>query len=90
MIANVFSVLMAALGGAAALRVSVHYLAKPKGLLDWAVQLSGALTVAIFIFFLTWGHWQKPPVPPGATEPATAPDDSSVAENTGERPPPGA
>lgn len=56
---------------AATLYVSIRYLAKPHGFMDWMVQLTGA-TIAGFIgFFLMWGHWQSPvggqEVPPAAT-----------------------
>ena len=45
---------------AATLYVSIRYLAKPHGFMDWLVQLTGA-TIASFVgFFLMWGHWQSP------------------------------
>jgi hypothetical protein len=59
-LANICSSLLAAGAGVATLLVSVHYLAPPSGWIDWAVQLCGAATVAIFVFFLSWGHWQSP------------------------------
>jgi hypothetical protein len=45
---------------AATLYVSIRYLAKPHGLMDWTVQLTGATIAAIIGFFLMWGHWQSP------------------------------
>ncbi len=60
-IGNIISTVMALLTAAATLYLSVHYLAKPHGWIDWMVQLSGAGTTAIIIFFLVWGHFQKTP-----------------------------
>jgi hypothetical protein len=61
---NVLSSAMALLTAIATLYLSVHYLAKPNGWIDWMVQLSGAATTAIIIFFLVWGHFQKTPTLP--------------------------
>ena len=58
---NIFSSALALLTALATLYLSVHYLAKPNGWIDWMVQLSGAATTAIIIFFLVWGHFQKTP-----------------------------
>ncbi|MGC9259974.1 MAG: hypothetical protein ACP5I8_07855 [Phycisphaerae bacterium] len=58
---NAFSWAMAIGTAAATLYLSVHYLARPQGWMDWMVQLSGAATTAIIIFFLVWGHFQKTP-----------------------------
>ena len=63
-IGNIVSGIMALLTAAATLYLSIHYLAKPHGWIDWMVQLSGAATTAIIIFFLTWGHFQKTPIVP--------------------------
>ena len=63
-IGNVVSSALALLTAVATLYLSIHYLAKPNGWIDWMVQLSGAATTAIIIFFLTWGHFQKPPTVP--------------------------
>ena len=63
-IGNTLSWIMAILTAAATLYLSIHYLAKPQGWIDWIVQLSGAATTAIIIFFLVWGHFQKPPILP--------------------------
>ncbi len=55
----------AALGAAgASMYVSVRYLAPPKGLTDWTIQITGATTAGIFAFFLVWGHFQEIPRPP--------------------------
>ncbi len=66
---------IAALGASAAsMYVSVRYLAPPKGLTDWAIQLVGALTAGIFVFFLVWGHFQRPPqIPPDPADAADIP-----------------
>ena len=45
---------------AATLYVSIRYLAKPHGIMDWTVQLTGATIAAVIGFFLMWGHWQSP------------------------------
>lgn len=45
---------------AATLYVSIRYLAKPHGFMDWMVQLTGATIAAFIGFFLMWGHWQSP------------------------------
>jgi hypothetical protein len=45
---------------AATLYVSIRYLAKPHGFMDWTVQLTGATIAAVIGFFLMWGHWQSP------------------------------
>ncbi len=71
-IGNIVSGIMALLTAAATLYLSIHYLAKPHGWIDWMVQLSGAATTAIIIFFLTWGHFQKTPIVPGQQKPAPA------------------
>ena len=63
---NIFSSALALLTALATLYLSVHYLAKPNGWIDWMVQLSGAATTAIIIFFLVWGHFQKTPNLPSA------------------------
>jgi ABC-type Fe3+-siderophore transport system permease subunit len=63
-IGNVVSTALALLTAVATLYLSIHYLAKPHGWIDWMVQLSGAATTAIIIFFLTWGHFQKTPAQP--------------------------
>lgn len=56
---------VAALGAAAAsMYVSVRYLAPPKGLTDWTIQITGAAAAGIFAFFLVWGHFQEIPRPP--------------------------
>ncbi|MCL5946204.1 MAG: hypothetical protein M1472_05045 [Planctomycetes bacterium] len=60
-IGNAFSWVLAILTAMATLYLSVHYLARPQGWMDWMVQLSGAATTAIIIFFLAWGHFQKTP-----------------------------
>ena len=53
----------AALGAAgASMYVSVRYLAPPKGLTDWTIQITGATTAGIFAFFLVWGHFQEIPL----------------------------
>ena len=63
-IANTIST-VAALGAAcASMYVSVRYLAPPKGLTDWTIQITGATTAGIFAFFLVWGHFQEIPRPP--------------------------
>lgn len=55
---------LAALGAAgASMYVSVRYLAPPKGLTDWTIQITGATTAGIFAFFLVWGHFQEIPRP---------------------------
>lgn len=74
MIGNVLSSALALLTAIATLYLSVHYLAKPNGWIDWMVQLSGAATTAIIIFFLVWGHFQKTPNLPAA------PADSTTAQ----------
>ncbi len=71
-IGNIVSGIMALLTAAATLYLSIHYLAKPHGWIDWMVQLSGAATTAIIIFFLTWGHFQKTPVVPAQQSSAPA------------------
>ncbi len=63
-IGNVISLTAALLTAVATLYLSVHYLARPRGWIDWMVQLSGAATTAIIIFFLVWGHFQKIPTAP--------------------------
>lgn len=63
-IGNILSWGMALLTAVATLYLSVHYLARPNGWMDWMVQLSGAATTAIIIFFLVWGHFQKTPTSP--------------------------
>jgi protein-S-isoprenylcysteine O-methyltransferase Ste14 len=60
-IGNTISSVLALLAGVATLFLSVHYLAPPRSAMDWAVQLSGAATCGIIIFFLVWGHFQKTP-----------------------------
>ncbi len=56
---------VAALGASGvSMYVSVRYLAPPKGLTDWTIQLTGAATAGIFAFFLVWGHFQEIPRPP--------------------------
>lgn len=71
-IGNIVSGIMALLTAVATLYLSIHYLAKPHGWIDWMVQLSGAATTAIIIFFLTWGHFQKTPVAPAQENSAQA------------------
>ena len=67
-IGNIVSGIMALLTATATLYLSIHYLAKPHGWIDWMVQLSGAATTAIIIFFLTWGHFQKTPIVPASQQ----------------------
>ncbi len=71
LIGNILGWGMALLTAVATLYLSVHYLAKPNGWMDWMVQLSGAATTAIIIYFLVWGHFQKSPTIPenGLSEP---------------------
>ena len=64
LIGNILGWGMALLTAVATLYLSVHYLAKPNGWMDWMVQLSGAATTAIIIYFLVWGHFQKSPTIP--------------------------
>ncbi|GEM_PF-3280523 len=59
-VCGVFSMATALAFFAATLYVSIRYLAKPHGFMDWAVQLTGATIAAIIGFFLMWGHWQSP------------------------------
>ena len=69
----------AALGAAGvSLYVSVRYLAPPKGLTDWTIQLTGAATAAIFVFFLVWGHFQEIPTPPSDEPPPENPGPASA------------
>lgn len=56
---NIISGSFAALAGLATFYVSVKVLSAPESPLDWIVQSCAGLTVAIIIFFLTWGHFQK-------------------------------
>ncbi len=62
-ICGVLSALTAAAFFAATLYVSIRYLAKPHGIMDWTVQLCGASIAAVIGFFLMWGHWQSPTPP---------------------------
>ena len=81
-IGNVLSWAMALLTAVATLYLSIHYLAKPHGWIDWMVQLSGAATTAIIIFFLTWGHFQKTPVAPARQ--GSTPGDQGAWKVTGD------
>jgi cytochrome b561 len=85
-IGDVISSLVAIFVGLAALMMSIRYLARPQGILDWSVQLCGATTVGIIIFFLCWGHFQKSPQPTSKEAPmpeaTTAGNHSSGAPDT--------
>ncbi len=59
-ICQVVSLTGAALCALMTLYLSIRYLAAPHDLLDWAVQICAALVVAIIIYFLIWGHFQRP------------------------------
>jgi len=77
-ICNVLSTLAALFTGVLALLMSIHYLAPPHSAMDWVVQLSGAATVGIIIFFLVWGHFQDvPQVPPKPVEPVKPAENKS-------------
>lgn len=71
-IGDLVSTLLAVFMGLTALLLSIRYLARPQGMLDWAVQLSGAATVALIIFFLVWGHFQRTPRPKPLVRPDAA------------------
>jgi len=74
----VVSTTAALLAGIATLFLSVHYLAPPRSTMDWAVQLSGATTCGIIIFFLIWGHFQDiPQIPPQTPPPEESPTKTS-------------
>ncbi len=53
--------------GALALVASVHYLSRPSSVFDWTVQISGAITAGLIVFFLFWGHFQSTPAVPATT-----------------------
>jgi hypothetical protein len=59
-VCGILSMATAAAFFAATLYVSIRYLAKPHGIMDWTVQLTGATIAAVIGFFLMWGHWQSP------------------------------
>ena len=59
-VCGILSMATAAAFFAATLYVSIRYLAKPHGIMDWTVQLTGATIAGIIGFFLMWGHWQSP------------------------------
>ena len=59
-ICQVVSLTGAALCALMTLYLSIRYLAAPHDLLDWAVQICAALVVAIIVYFLIWGHFQRP------------------------------
>lgn len=69
--ANLFSWTLALLAGAVTLFVSIRYLTAPDRLFDWIIQICAGLTVGIIVFFLSWGHFQKPPTPNHPTPPRT-------------------
>jgi len=56
---NTVASVFALVAGLATFYVSVKVLSAPDTPLDWVVQGCAGLTVAIIIFFLTWGHFQK-------------------------------
>ena len=81
-IGDVISSLVAIFVGLAALMMSIRYLARPQGVLDWSVQLCGAATVGIIIFFLCWGHFQKTPKP-ARKQSVTAEPNTSASQTSG-------
>ncbi len=72
-IGDVVSLFAAVFMALVALLMSIRYLARPQGILDWSVQLCGAATVGIIIFFLCWGHFQKIPKPAQKPSPLPQP-----------------
>ncbi len=78
-IADCISTAAALCAAGGSLYVSVRYLAPPKGLTDWTIQLTGATTAAICVFFLVWGHFQEIPTPPPDDQPAENPAASSAS-----------
>jgi hypothetical protein len=58
-VAIIVPTLFALAGGAVAMYGNIHFLKKPETSLDWIVQLCGALTIGIIIFFIVWGHFQE-------------------------------
>ncbi len=62
-VANTVATSFACAAGLFAMWASARYLRAPAGLLDWAILLFSGLMTGTFIFFLTWGHFQKDPTP---------------------------
>jgi uncharacterized sodium:solute symporter family permease YidK len=77
-IGDVVSSLVAIFMALVALLMSIRYLARPQGILDWSVQLCGAATVGIIIFFLCWGHFQRTPKP--AAKKSPMPESTSTSD----------
>jgi ABC-type amino acid transport system permease subunit len=60
LIAIIFSAVLGAMMGCLAFYITIMWLTAPETLLEWAVQVCSGLTVAIVVFFLSWGHFQDP------------------------------
>ncbi len=55
--------MLAVLVGLFTIYLSYTKLKEPQIPLDWAALFFSGLTTAIIAFFVTWGHFQKDPVP---------------------------
>jgi hypothetical protein len=65
LIANTVATTFAVAVGLFAIWASKTYLRSPSNLLDWTVLLFSGFMTGTFVFFLTWGHFQKDPLPDG-------------------------
>ncbi len=65
LLTNVFSLFIALVVGLITIWASKRYLKDPQIPLDWAVLIFSGVITAIIAFFVTWGHFQKDPTPPG-------------------------
>jgi hypothetical protein len=62
-VANSLATTLAIAVGLFAAWASATYLRTPANLFDYIVLLFSALITGTFVFFLTWGHFQKDPPP---------------------------
>jgi len=61
--ATVFSTGLAIVVGLGTVYISYTKLKEPQIMLDWIALVFTGLTSGVIAFFLTWGHFQKDPVP---------------------------
>ena len=60
---NLFSSLLAVVVALVTVYVSYTKLKEPQNWLDWMALVFTGLTAGVIAFFLSWGHFQKDPVP---------------------------
>lgn len=80
---NIVATAVAVAVAAIAFRLSTRYLAPPSSGVDWAMQISAAITVGIIMFVLTWGHFQDvPKTTPPASEQSDAAEHRAASDSS--------